>query len=511
MHIRVASPIVLARSAVLFAGVSAHVAEPLDAQHDDRFRSRSEQVDNYVSARLERGRIPGAALAIVHGDSIVHLRTFGAADPAGRPVTPDTPFILGSTTKPITATAVMMLVEAGRIELDVAAVEYLPWFRTADANRSADITVRQLLNHTSGVSGFVGRAPLDDGDTSDGALDRFVRSLTGVRLVRDPGSAFEYSNANYSVLGRIVQEISGQTFEAYVQQNIFDRLEMDHSYTSQKAAELDGLATGYRFWFGFPRPAPDMPFARSVAPAGYLMSTARDLSQYLTLHLNAGSYEGTNLISPAGIEELHRPAATMESNTSYAMGWVIQTDGEEITIWHNGGIPNFYSFLGMLPERRIGVVFLANGLDVLAAGQFDAIPLGVLDILRGRNPRVAADSRFHPPLNIAVFWALVILTWQVVWIVASVSKRRPWSVQEQHIPVSPAIELRKIGLPVVLNFGWAACVLSLIPGASGTPFSVMKLYVPDFGFFATASAVLAVVWGTAQVVLRVVCLARAVR
>jgi hypothetical protein len=349
---------------------------------------------------------------------------------------------------------------------------------------------------------------LADGDTSDLALDRVVRSLSSVELVRDPGSAFEYSNINYSVLGRIVQEVTGQTFEAFVEHNIFDQLNMDHSHTSKSAAQRDGLAAGYRFWFGFPRPAPNVPFARGVAPSGYLISSANDLSRYLSFHLNAGVYAGKPLLSPDAVAELHRPAAQMEPNTFYSMGWVVQDDGEQTTIWHNGGLPSYYSFLGMLPESGYGVAFLANGLDVLAAGQFDAIPFGVIDILRGGEPRVAAVRPFHPPLNVAVFWALVILTWQLVWIAASVSKRRPWTVQEQHIPVSPAIELRKIGLPVVLNFGWAACVLSLIPGASGTPFSVMKLYVPDFGFFATASVVVGVTWGTAQVVLRVGCLLR---
>jgi hypothetical protein len=157
----------------------------------------------------------------------------------------------------------------------------------------------------------------------------------------------------------------------------------------------------------------------------------------------------------------------------------------------------------MLPELQMGIVFLANCLDVLAAGQFDAIPLGVANLLRGREPRVGADARFHPPLNVAAFWALVVLTWQLVWVFASVLKRRPWVVHENHTPISVLVELRKIGLPILLNFGWAFAVISLLPGTSGTPFSVMKLYVPDYGLLATASVVIAVLWGTLQTVLRV--------
>jgi len=495
--------------AALTSMLALHVPPLIGAQDSISIDQQLDRIDRYVDARLERGRIPGAALAIVHADSVIYLQTFGIADPTGRPVTAETPFILGSTTKSITATALMMLAETGLLEFDAAVTEYLPWFRTRDADRSARITVRHLLNHTSGISGIVGRAPLADADTSNTALNRFVRSLSSVTLAREPGSAFEYSNANYAVLGRIMQEVSGSSFETFIEQRIFAPLNMERSFTSQSVAERNDLATGYRFWFGHPRPAPHMPFARGVAPAGYLISTAPDLARYLVLHLNSGTYAGEQLISDPGMMELHRPAAEMGANTSYAMGWVVQTGGEFTTIWHNGGLPNFYSFLGMLPERQLGIVFLANCLDVLAAGQFDAIPLGVADILRGREPRVGANASFHPPLNIAVFWALVVLTWQLVWVFGSALRRRPWIVQEKHLPVSFIVELRKIGLPILLNFGWAFAVLSLLPGASGTPFSVMKLYVPDYGFFATASVIVAVAWGTMQVVLRVRGLLRA--
>ena len=495
-------------AATTLLGLVAVVGHSVQAQRQDTVGIQFARIDSYVLARLERGRIPGAALAIVHGGSIVHLSAFGIADPTGRPVTPDTPFILGSTTKSITATAVMMLVEAGAIDLDAPVSEYLPWFRTANADASARITVRHLLNHTSGLSEAVGRERLADGDTSAAALERHVRVLSDVYVASEPGSSFDYSNANYSILGRIVQEVSGGTFEAFIQESVFDQLDMDHSFTSQSAAVRDGLATGHRFWFGFPRPAPDMPFVRGVAPAGYLISSARDLAKYMTLHLNSGTYAGTGLITPEGTAELHRPAARMAPNMSYAMGWVTQTEAGELTVWHNGGIPNFYSFLALLPERQLGVVLLANALDMFTAGQFDAIPLGVIDLLRGTEPSVAADQRFHPPLNVVVLWASIILICQIGWVSLSALKRRPWIVRKTHVPVSALVELRKIGLPLLLNFGWASGILLALPGGQGIPFSVMKLYAPDFGILAQTSAVLAVVWGTVQVALRVACLVR---
>src|SRR6266516_4779552 len=115
-------------------------------------------VDRYVEGERRATRLPGLALGIVRGDQIVHLRGFGHADSSGRAVTPQMPFIIGSTTKSFTALAVMQLVEAGKLELDAPIQRYLPWFRVADPDASARITVRHLLNQTSGISTADGNA-----------------------------------------------------------------------------------------------------------------------------------------------------------------------------------------------------------------------------------------------------------------------------------------------------------------------------------------------------------------
>ncbi len=115
-------------------------------------------IDSYIQAQLDEARIPGLALGIVQGDQIVHLKGFGKANDSGGAVTPQTPFLLGSLSKSFTALAVMQLVEAGKIELDAPIARYLPWFRVADPVASARITVRQLLNQTSGISTDTGRS-----------------------------------------------------------------------------------------------------------------------------------------------------------------------------------------------------------------------------------------------------------------------------------------------------------------------------------------------------------------
>lgn len=137
-------------------------------------------IDAYIASKMRWPRIPGLALAIVKDDRIVYLKSYGEADPSGRPVTPQTPFILGSVTKSFTSLAVMQLVEAGKVELDAPVQKYIPWFRVAEASASSQITVRQLLYQTSGLPMM--REPQLDKSQDDGALERTVRSFTNAQL-----------------------------------------------------------------------------------------------------------------------------------------------------------------------------------------------------------------------------------------------------------------------------------------------------------------------------------------
>ncbi|MGZ5418169.1 MAG: serine hydrolase domain-containing protein, partial [Nocardioides sp.] len=189
-------------------------------------------IDAFVEAEMDAQRIPGLSLAIVSDDQIVHMRGFGQADQSGRAVSPQTPFVIGSVSKSVTALAIMQLVEAGEVKLDAPVSRYIPWFRVADEEASAQITVRHLLNHTSGLSTKTGRSFQGNGDTTDSALEQAVRKLSSVELTELVGEVHQYSTINYSVLGLIVQVVSEQSYEEYVQEHIYDPLKMRKSFTS---------------------------------------------------------------------------------------------------------------------------------------------------------------------------------------------------------------------------------------------------------------------------------------
>ena len=127
-----------------------------------------------------------------------------------------------------------------------------------------------------------------------------MRALAKIELIAPPGQRYEYSNANYVTLGMIVQAVSGQPYETYIKEHIFQPLDMQNSFASKTEAEQNGFAVGYQKWFGIPVASPNLPFIRGSLPAGYLTMSAEDFGHYLIAQLNDGNYHGVSVLSPAG-------------------------------------------------------------------------------------------------------------------------------------------------------------------------------------------------------------------
>ena len=453
------------------------------------------EIERFVRDEMAAQRIPGLALGIVDGDRIDYMRGFGTADDAGRKVTPQTPFIIGSVAKSFTALAIMQLVEANKIDLDAPVQRYLPWFRVADEKASAEITVRNLLNHTSGISTKTGRSYQGNGDTSDTALEQAVRKLKSAELTAPVGSKHQYSTINYSVLGLIVQTITGQSYERYVQTKILDPLQMRHSYTSEAAAQPQGLATGHNYWFGRPRAA-DLPYNRGLVPAGYLISSAEDMTHYLISQLHGGRYDGRSVLSPGGIAELHRPAVqTPEADTSYGMGWFVGPLNDIPVIHHQGETFNYHANVVLIPQSRKAVVVLMNAensLDLFTVGRMGTIAAGITSLLVGRKPP-------SPPSNIAIFivyaalFALLVL--QARGIARSVVALRRGDVRRGRIG-----PWWRVGLSLVLSLVWALFVLVLVPKQLGLPLRVVATGFPDLVYMLLVSALVALGWAVAKTV-----------
>ncbi len=346
------------------------------------------QIDAYVSSQMQAMRLPGLALGIVHGDQIVHLHGFGQADQNGRAVSPQTPFVIGSMTKSFTALAIMQLVEAGKIQLDAPVQRYLPWFRVADPTASTRITVRNLLNQTSGIPTSAGVAFLSE---TPGTLEQQVRNLSQVALTQPVGKTFQYSNSNYATLGLITEVVSGQSYGAYIQQHILNPLQMTHSYVTEQTARQAGLTKGYHWLFGYPVPVNE-PYRLDMLPAGWLSSTAEDMSHYLIAQMNGGHYGKVSVLSPADIATMHAPAAEMIPGAMYGMGWVYQSAKDSgsgtALIWHNGETLSFHADMFIEPQGQWAAVMLMNtaALNPLSEAAIENLRIGVASMLAGHVP-----------------------------------------------------------------------------------------------------------------------------
>ena len=464
-------------------------ATPLQADAD------FSAVDAYVKAQMKSLNTPGLALAIVRGDQVAYVHGYGQAGSDARPVTPQTPFMIGSTGKSITALAIMQLVEAGRIKLDAPVQTYLPWFRVADPQASAQITVRHLLNQTSGFSTATGRIEEFASDFGDNAIENSVRRLADAKLVHSPGATFEYSNVNYTILGLIVQTVSGQSYESYVQEYIFDPLEMHHSFTSQEAAIKDGMAKGHVTWYGtyFPK---DIPFNRGNLPNGFQICSVEDMAHYLIAQLNDGRYGNVSVLSPEGVAAMHKPAVPDDTpDQFYGMAWHVGAIDGAPAVYHDGQNGNFATQLIMLPEQKLGIAVMinVNGSGVL--GGVQQIARGVMAIAMDKQPKpYTRPTEFFMVVGSVIVPAMVSVLW-VAWMVYRFVRR-----QKQGLPAQPGVLWYTwvIVLPLILDLGLLWVLLFGIPMLWQLPLSGMAVMFPDMFILVIGSVVAVAGWGLAE-------------
>ena len=351
-------------------------------------------IETIVKRELELRNLPGAALAITRGGRVVQVSGYGR-DSNGRPVTPDTPFYIASTSKAMTAVAVMQLVEAGRVELDAPVRRYLPEFALADP-RVEGITIRHLLHHTSGMWEVGFRQWSLPQPTS---LRSAVARLKRARMAADPGQEHRYFNPNYSVAARLIEEVSGETFDAYLRNQLFAPLGMRATKTVDVIDEAsDGPARGYVFAFGQHIRAPGGPFF--INGAGGVISTAADMAQWVAAQSNGGvAPNGAHMLSPEALRQTHMSSST---SRGYAFGWNIYPDGR---ISHSGGLTTYSSYVAFF-EGGDGIVVLSPGFDSNTPRN---IALAVLAHLQGQ-PAFEPGPPLMPKLDF-VAATLVVVNW----------------------------------------------------------------------------------------------------
>lgn len=362
-------------------------------------------IDAFVATEMRRHAIPGVAIAVTDGSEIAYAQGYGTAG-AGRPLTPDTPMYIGSTSKAFTGLAIMQLAEQDRIELDAPVRRYLPWFDLADPEAAESITLRHLLSHSSGLSDlqYVEGARLPD----DASIGAGVRDLRHAQPIDPPGTAFHYFNPGYAALGAIVEEVSGQSYGAYLRQHILAPLGMNRTFTDPDAAEAAGLAHGHALMFGVPVPRTQA-FRAYGLPAGYIQSTANDMARFLIAMNGRGRYQDERVLSISGMLELERPYGPGEF---YAMGWMVGTHRGEALIQHGGANEFFTSEAMRLPDRGLGLVVLIDqGYLPSAFTAYPELAYGLLDVLMGFQPSTPALPMRYAGYGLGLLLLILLAVW----------------------------------------------------------------------------------------------------
>ncbi|HEX6468865.1 MAG TPA: serine hydrolase [Streptosporangiaceae bacterium] len=331
---------------------------PLDVAH---WRQR-------LAWLAERHHVPGAQLGILRlgadgaddelvetAYGVLHVRT-------GAPVDGDALFQIGSISKVWTATVAMALVDEGLLGLDTPVADVLPELRLADPDVTKSVTVRHLLNHTSGIDGDV----FTDTGRGDDCLEKYVAVLGEAGQNHPLGATWSYCNSGFALLGRVIEKVTGKTWDQALRERLFAPLGLTHTATLPEEALLFAAAVGHDEHDGELAPAPAWTLPRSIGPAGLITSTVADVLAFARLHLTGGiAADGTRVLSEESVAAMAAHQAELPDpyvlGDSWGLGWIrFGWDGHRL-IGHDGNTIGQAAFLRVLPDQGLAVALLTNG------------------------------------------------------------------------------------------------------------------------------------------------------
>lgn len=354
-----------------------------------------------IQSRMRKAHVPGLALCILKDYEMFYANGFGvtSVEDGGQLVTPETIFRIGSTTKPLTGTAVMRLVEQGKLDLDAPITRYVEWLTFSEPGIAECITLRMLLSHTSGLANeaepFGSRAPQ--------GLEAYMRNqLPHLPMFALPDHVYSYSNPGLNLVGYILEAVTGKYYTDVMRELVFEPLSMTHStfdptvamtYLMAQSHDLskDGMLTvKHRF-------------ADNVAhyPSGFAMSTVLDLAKFALMQMNKGMFEGKHILSPESVQAMQQPQVMLQTLDDTGYGLTLATHRYKgiHTIGHDGGITAFVCKFLMAPDSGAAVIMLMNrgGLDI------DGLTNNILDNLldlpqQSSQPQAVEPDRSLWPL-----------------------------------------------------------------------------------------------------------------
>jgi CubicO group peptidase (beta-lactamase class C family) len=338
------------------------LAFPLAAQQLDA-------VDRIVRDSIAAWHIPGAAVAVVKDDRLIHLKGYGVRELGGAPVTPDTVFQLASTSKAFASAAMAALVDDKKMKFDDPVRRHVDYFRLGDPCADSMVTMRDIVSHRTGLSRHD-----EMWDYAPWTREEILHRVGQVALSKPFRSAYQYQNIMFMAATEAVESASGQEFEAFMRARFFEPLGMNNTVISEGAwqhAANRAISYSYNPKTNVYKPANTSPY-ETLGGAGSIKSSARDMAQWVRFQLNDGTIDGRRLVSESSLRETKTPHTILpfddstredspETNiNTYAMGWRVQDYRGELLVSHGGALNSFRAQVAMLPKQKVGIVVLTN-------------------------------------------------------------------------------------------------------------------------------------------------------
>lgn len=422
-------------------------------------------INTYLQSSMKSTHIPSMSVTIVNKDKILFSKGYGDCESS------DTPFFLGSVSKSFTAVCIMQLSEQGKIDLNDNISTYLP-----DSFDGDKITIRQLLNHTSGLGEH--------------------QTLENYKVINEQ-EVHNYANVNYSLLGEIIEIVSGKSYNDYITENLFEPLQLSNTAATLDESIKNGVIDGHINYWGFNikrnHQYPSSKNAWITVPAGYISSSTNDLGKYLQMYLNGGN----GILSEQSIDKMfYGDTAYIDDDVPYWYGYGWATVKEplpEPVLRHSGLIETGTSCVFILPESDIAIAITANVNDYFVTNNMlDSLGWGIVLMLLGNPPNEITSNSYiwnHIWLDFIMLIILIVAILSLC-LLPKYSKK---------------IKCRKnttaLLLLILFHLLLPTFILLLIPIFFATPLWVAKAFVPDVFITVIASSVLLFVSGLIKTVI----------
>ncbi len=424
------------------------------------------EVEEYILKQLIAANIPGMEISIATADKEIYSAAFGDIEE------PTSDVKLGAVTQSFTSLAIMQLVEDDKLSLTDTVSKYL-----VDYEDVADVTIEELLNQTSGIG--------------------YTQKMSKLS-VTDMRGSFAQAYANYNLLGKVIESVSGSSYSAYIQKNILEPLDMKSTYVIDDAVSVSDVAPGHKSYFGLPVKSKDVSLGDGEwigEGSGGIITDVKDMTKYMQMYLNAGG----EVLSYNGVEKLMKSGTYVDgsvfgNDSSYSMGWY-STKLDDRDIYYCAGIVDDYaSSVFLIPSDNVAVTMIFDAADALAGkDMISDIEAGVVNLILGQGVQVSDENEYFVPHLIADLICLAV-AFVALFPLVIIEMWYKWTKKK--------FSALRLAADICLHL--IVPTLVLVIAHVLIPLGILRILMPDFIYVLIGAAVVLYLGGIIKILLRVI-------